>query len=204
MTTKLQLLLITLTFFAAASIGTAQTKRSMNPASQLPDSAFNRWVEFKPPDGRFSILFPGVATMRFMDDEQSSDGRKKYYATYQSTIKYSVMSYEHPENLEAPIVAKDVIDSTRDAGIAASAQAGEKPSVISETVTNFEGHPARVLQISMAGGGRTWCKFIVVKNHFYFIEVVLPSSGGRVGISVAQGKIAEFFLNSFRLYREVA
>lgn len=204
MSTKSQLLLIALILIAATNISAAQVKRSKSPAPSPPDLAFGRWVEFKGIDGKFTILFPGVATIKFMGDGQSSGGLKKYFATYQSTIKYSVMSYEYPENLEAPMVAKDVIDSTRDAGIAASVQAGERPRVISETDTDFEGHPARILQISMARGRTTWCKFVVVKNCFYFIEVVLPNPGGRIGTSDSQEKIARFFLDSFRLFREVA
>jgi len=127
-----------------------------------------------------------------------------YYATYQSSIKYSAIYIQYPENLEAPVVAKDVLDRARDAGIVSSAEAQERPRILSETDTSFEGHPARLLRIVMSEGRTTWCRFVLVKNRFYFLEAVFPKPRGKGSAAEDYEKIARFFLDSFRLIQEIA
>jgi len=198
-----QLILLLLLLFGASVVGASQARRPTNAHPSQGDSAFARWVEFKSKEGKFTILFPDAPKVRTPDDDEPIGGLLMYYATYQSSIKYSAIYIEYPENLEAPVVAKDVLDRARDAGIAASAEAQERPRILSETDINFEGHPARLLRIAMSGGRSTWCKFIVVKNRFYFLEVVLPKPHGKTSGDEAT-KIARFFLDSFRLTPETA
>jgi hypothetical protein len=199
-----QLILVPLLVFGASVVGANQARRPTTAHPAQNDSAFARWVEFKSKEGKFTILFPSAPKVRTPDDHELVDGLPMYYATYQSSIKYSAIYIDYPENLEAPVVSKDVLDRARDAGIAGSAEAQERPRILSETDINFEGHPARLLRIAMSGGRSTWCKFIVVKNRFYFLEVVLPKPNGKTSGAEAQEKIARFFLDSFRLIPEVA
>lgn len=194
-------ILIVLNFSVGAGTEGSQTK-SAQPRQM--DSTFARWVEFKSKEGKFTILFPDSPKVRTPDDEPWDGGLPMYYATYQSSIKYTAIYIEYPEMLESPMVAKDVLDRARDAGLASSAQSRERPSILSETDTSFEGHPAKLLRIAMSGGRTTWCKFVVVRNRFYFLEVVLPKPSGKVSEAKTYEKIARFFLDSFRLTLEIA
>lgn len=201
---KSQLVLLILISLGASVVGASQARRSRNARSTQVDSAFARWVEFKSREGKFTILFPGAPKVRTPDDDEPVGGLPMYYATYQSSVKYTAMYIEYPENLETPVVAKDVLDRARDAGVASSADAQERPRILSETDITFEGHPARLLRIAMSGSKTTWCKIVLVKNRFYFLEVVLPKPHSKGSGAQEYEKIARFFLESFRLIPEIA
>ena len=199
-----QRVLLVLIVLSASLTGASQARRPRNAHPGPPDSAFARWVEFKSTEGKFAILFPNSPKSRTPDDGQTPGKLPMYYATYQSSIKYTAMYIEYPEDLEAPEVAKDVLERARDAGIAASDEANERPTIVNETDISFDGHPARLLRVRMSGGRDTWCKFVVVKNRFYLLEVVLPKPLGKSSGAVDYEKKARFFLDSFRLLGEIA
>lgn len=197
-------ILLVLIVLTASVSGASQARRPTATQAAHEDSAFARWVEFKSREGKFAIRFPDSPKSRTPDDQQTPGKLPMYYATYQSSIKYTAMYIEYPENLEAPEVAKDVLDRARDAGINASGEAKESPRIIGETDASFEGHPARLLRIRLSEGRTTWCKFVVVENRFYFLEVVLPKPVGKSREAEVYEKIARFFLESFRLIGEIA
>lgn len=195
--------LILLIGFSGAVAGTGQNGKLRTAQPKLNDSRFERWIEFKSKEGNFSILFPDAPETHSPDDEPTGP-LPMYSATYQSTIHYTAMCIDYPENLEAPIVAKDVLDKARDSGLIGSAEALEHPKLISEREVSFEGHPARELRINMSGGRVALCKFIIIKNHFYLLEVVLPKPTPPSRRTIDYEKIARFFLDSFRTIQETA
>ena len=177
---KPRLILLASLVFGTSVIGASQARRPTPTRPTQGDSEFARWVEFKSDQGKFTILFPDDPKVRTPDDHDLVGGLRMWYAIYQSSIKYSAIYIEYPENLEAPVTAKDVFDRSRDAGMASSAGAKERPRLLSETDMILEGHPARLLRIAMSGGRSTWCKFIIVKHRFYFLEVVLPKPTAKI------------------------
>ena len=204
MRNKSRLILLASVLLGVSLAEASQTRRPSSNRPAHDDAVFDRWVEFKSDEGKFTILFPNDPKVRTPEDHDLVGGLRMYYAIYKSSINYSAIYIEYPENLEAPVVAKDVFDRARDAGMMSSASAKERPRLLSETDINLEGHPARLLRIAMSEGRSTWCKFIVVKNRFYFLEVVLPKPSGKISDRETQEKIARFFLDSFRLVPEVA
>src|ERR1700693_5275381 len=106
-TRVLQHTLMLLIVFSGSVVDASQHRKPRTVLPKLTDSVFERWVEFKSKGGKFTIFFPASPKTHSPDDEPSGHV-PMYYATYQSTIKYSAMYIDYPESLEAPIVAKDV------------------------------------------------------------------------------------------------
>jgi hypothetical protein len=179
--------------------GIAQLKKPAQPP-RAADPSLQRSEEFISREGRFSVLFPGTPKESAPDDNYSPDRYPMYYVTYKSAASYMVMYIDYPEMIDSSALAKAYMDRARDAGLSAADRAGDHPQLVKEMDIAFEGHRGRFFQINLASNKILRGNFIVVRNRFYYIEVITPTGQSKArGAKTDYERMAMRFLNSFHL-----
>lgn len=198
------ILLITLIIvsFPAFSQESGKPSNPTAPVSPpLPAVEYNEsaWKVFSPPDGQFTIKFPGTPTEKNNPSDTSAGRIENHQFTLKTVAVYGISYTEFPANLPIDIeknaaIRKQLLDGVRDRLVALT-----KSKVLSEEDISVEGHPGRMTKLATGNGGITRIKFCVVGKRIYQITVTTPGEtlapdGGKFDETMANK-----FLDSFKL-----
>ncbi|MFL6229059.1 MAG: energy transducer TonB [Pyrinomonadaceae bacterium] len=184
----------------AAQVSQQPDTRNNNPAAP-PSSATaeydpKAWKEFSPPDGGFSILFPGEpqsSTQVLSRDGSAS--LELHVHRLKSLAEYSVIYSNYPIREGDPADARAFLDRGVKGGVAAV-----NSELLSVTEIALDNYPGRLLKERTSDGEILRVKLLLVGRRLYQITVTTPSEEG-VSAEVARfyEEIANRFLDSFKL-----
>ena len=120
---------------------------------------------------------------------------------YKGVITHDVMYVDYAINVEDPSAVKKFFDEMRDGGMANVSQ--HNPRIVKETELTVGGHPARFLEIELAGKTIVRIKYVAVRNRVY--NIVATSGKAHPSVMGSENdyrEIAMAFLDSFQLTRE--
>lgn len=154
------------------------------------------WREFQSPEGRFSVLLPGVPVKRVEEMEYPGVKLRSYsfaLRTSNQSPQYNLMYVDFPVALDAGD-AGAVFDSARDEGMRA---VGGK--LLEESEDNRLGHPGRFYKVRTGDGGVLRVKAFLVKNRLYNLTFTAEGTNESPATARLQEEAAARFLDSFRL-----
>ena len=153
-----------------------------------------KWAEFSPPNGEFSILMPGIPEKREKSIPLKSYGNQKmvFYGANGGEANYSITFCDYP----AEFVKKAGANLMLGAGIQQYAARPDIKIERDEQNTAFN-CPTRKTEFMMTDVGyRTSLTTFLDGNRVYIIQVVRPSD------SISQ-RVVDRFMTSFRLLNRI-
>lgn len=153
------------------------------------------WKRFVSPEGRFSILFPGVPTV----SEQTVDHPLWKFILHKHQLRtfaeYGVMYADYPKS----VIESTPADVLLDQG-AKGAVAEVNSQLLSISPISEAGYPGRLLKERMPNGTIMQAKMVLAGQRMYQVAITTPKEEGvdpkTVGFYSA---IATKFLNSFEV-----
>jgi len=196
---KLTLILLTLcVLFASALPCMAQSGQPKTGAipPTIDDERETTWKEFSSPEGRFSILFPGMPQIQSRQ-VPTPDGKAVSLVihTLRTFAEYGVIYADYPFEVVGPDMARRVLD----AGVK-GAVAEVQSELTSVREISLEGHPGRALREKMPRGEIMHARMYLVGSRLYQIAITLPKEDGLPDSALkAREETASKFLDSFKL-----